>query len=115
MVTIKLLVQDPNGYFMANIRRDNFVVYENGIRQQNATVDVEHATVSLRLLMEFGDRSPALNRELGQEVSRAGEHLVDELARGDRLAVWKYNDRAEKVSDFSQNYEALDTFFLKLP
>jgi hypothetical protein len=89
MVTIKLLVQDPNGYFMANIRRDNFVVYENGIRQQNATVEVDHAPVSLRLLMEFGDRSTALNRELGQEVSRAGEHLVDELARGDRLAVWK--------------------------
>jgi hypothetical protein len=67
MVTIKLLVQDPNGYFIRNIRRDNFVVYENGIRQQNATVEVEHATVSLRLLMEFGDRSPALNRELGRK------------------------------------------------
>jgi Ca-activated chloride channel family protein len=39
---------------------------------------------------------------------------VDELARGDRLAVWKYDDRVEKVSDFSQNHEALDTFSLKL-
>ena len=38
---------------------------------------------------------------------------MDELARGDRLAVWKYDDRVEKVSDFSQNHEALDTFFLK--
>jgi len=64
--------------------------------------------------MEFGDRSPALNRELGQEVSRAGEHLVGGLSRGDRLAVWKYNERVEKVPDFSQNHEALDTFFLKL-
>jgi hypothetical protein len=89
------------------------VVYENGIRQQNATVEVEHAPVSLGLLIEFGGRTPALNRELGQEVSRAGEHLVDELSRGDRLAVWKYDDRVEKVSDFSQNHEALDTFFLK--
>jgi hypothetical protein len=69
---------------------------------------------TLRPLMEFGDRSPALNRELGQEVSRAGEHLVGGLSRGDRLAVWKYNDRVEKVPDFSQHHEALDTFFLKL-
>jgi hypothetical protein len=90
------------------------VVYENGIRQQNATVEVEHAPVSLGLLIEFGGCTPALNRELGQEVSRAGEHLVAELSRGDRLAVWKYDDRVEKVSDFSQNHEALDTFFLKL-
>src|ERR1700733_13740426 len=43
LVTLKLLVQDPNGYFIPNIRRDNFVVYENGVRQQNATADTGHA------------------------------------------------------------------------
>src|ERR1700732_1524752 len=33
VVTLKLLVQDPNGYFIPNLRRDNFVVYENGFRR----------------------------------------------------------------------------------
>src|SRR5260370_28701860 len=32
MVTMKLVVQDPQAYFIPNIRRDNFVVYENGMR-----------------------------------------------------------------------------------
>ncbi|MGC2367423.1 MAG: hypothetical protein WA474_00065, partial [Candidatus Sulfotelmatobacter sp.] len=72
LVTLKLLVQDPNGYFIPNIRRENFVVYENGVRQQIATVDVEHPPVSLGLLIEFGGRSPGLNRYLGEEVSSAG-------------------------------------------
>ena len=58
MVTLKLLVQDPNGYFIPNLRRDNFVVYENGVRQQNATVDIEHAPVTLAVLMEFGGGLP---------------------------------------------------------
>ena len=53
-VTIKLLVQDPNGYFIPNIRRENFVVYEDGVRQTNATVDIEHAAVSLGSLLEYG-------------------------------------------------------------
>ena len=35
-VTIKLLVQDPSGYFIPNIRRENFAVYEHGVRQQTA-------------------------------------------------------------------------------
>jgi len=35
MITIKLLVQDPNGYFIPNIRRDNFVVYENGSAERD--------------------------------------------------------------------------------
>ncbi len=50
MVMLKLLVQDPNGYFVPNIRRGNFVVYENGARQQNVEVEVEHAPVSLAVL-----------------------------------------------------------------
>src|ERR1700733_9383792 len=41
-VTIKLLVQDQNGYFIPNIRRQTFAVYENGIQQQNTTIEVEH-------------------------------------------------------------------------
>jgi hypothetical protein len=31
VVTAKLLVQDPQGYFIRNIRRDNFAVYEEGV------------------------------------------------------------------------------------
>ena len=113
-VTLKLLLQDPNGYFIPNIRRDNFVVYENGVRQQNATVEVEHAPVSLGLLMEFGGRIPSLNRELGQEVSRAGQRLVDDLGHDDKVAAWKYADKVEKLSDFTQDHLALDTILLRL-
>ena len=76
MVTIKLLVQDPNGYFIPNIRRDNFVVYENGVRQQIATVEVEHAPVSLGLLMECGGRHPSLNKDLVEEATRVGHQLL---------------------------------------
>src|SRR5258708_345895 len=40
MVTMKLLVQDPNGYFIPNIRRENFAVYENGVRQQIDALEI---------------------------------------------------------------------------
>lgn len=114
MVTVKLLVQDPNGYFIPNIRRDNFVVYENDIRQQNATVEIEHAPVTLGLLLEFGGRAQALNRSLGTEVARAGQQLLDELGREDKVAIWKYNDKVEKIGDFSQGHETLDRVFRDL-
>lgn len=112
-VTIKLLVQDPNGYFIPNIRRENFAVYENGVRQQNATVNVEHAPVSLGLLMEFGGRSPGLNRDRGEEVSRACQH-ADELGQDDSLAAWKYNDSVQNLSAFSRDKIALETLCLRL-
>jgi VWFA-related protein len=111
MVTLKLLVQDPNGYFIPNIRRENFVVYENGIRQQNVNVDIEHASVTLGVLAEFGGRTQALNQMMGMEVARAGSQLQNVLGREDKIAVWKYNDKVEKIVDFSQEHATLDQVF----
>lgn len=108
-VTLKLLVQDPNGYFIPNLRRDNFVVYENGVRQQNATVDIEHAPVTLAVLMEFGGRAPGLNRQMGDEVSRAAQPLLDELGPEDKVTFWKYSDQVQKVADASQSRDAVKT------
>jgi hypothetical protein len=63
-VTVKLVVQDPHGYFIPNIRRENFAVYENRIRQQNVTVEIEHAAVTIGMLIESGGRYVALNETL---------------------------------------------------
>jgi len=88
--------RDPNGYFIPNIRRESFVVYENNARQQNATVEIEHAPVTLAVLMEYGGRYQALNKALGDEVPRAAHQLLDEIGRQDRIAVWRYGDRVER-------------------
>jgi VWFA-related protein len=113
VVTLKLLVEDPNGYFIPNMRRDNFVVYENGVRQENTNVEIEHAAVSLGLLLEFGGRAPSLSRSLNLEIAQAGHQLLDELGREDKIAIWKYSDKVDTVADFSQGHETLDHLFQK--
>jgi VWFA-related protein len=107
-VTLKLLVQDPNGYFIPNLRRGNFVVYEDGVRQQKVEVGVEHAPVSLSVLMEYGGHYPALNRAFFQQVSRAAQQLLDVLGPDDKLAVWTYGDKLQQAADFSQDRQALE-------
>ena len=114
MVTMKLLVQDPNGYFIPNLRRDNFAVYENGVRQNNATVEVEHAPVSLALLLEWGGRYPSLNKTLASEVSMAGRQLLEVTGREDNIAIWKYADRPEPLTDFTQDHDKLNDLLLAL-
>jgi Ca-activated chloride channel family protein len=109
VVTLKLLVQDPNGYFIPNLRRDNFVVYENGVRQQSATVDIEHASITLSLLMEFGGRAPGLNHQMGDEVARAAQQLLDELGPEDKVTFWKYSDQVQKLADANQSRDAVKT------
>jgi len=108
-VTIKLQVEDPNGYFLPNIRRENFVVYEDGVRQENVTVEVEHSPVSVVLLMESGGRYHELNEAVRGEVRQAGRQLLDVIGRDDKIAVLKYNEKLETVVDFGQNHELAET------
>jgi VWFA-related protein len=114
VVTIKLLVQDPQGYFIPNIRRENFAVYENGVRQRNASVDVEHASVSIGLLFEYGGRYQALNETLGAAVSTAANQFLNQIGRDDKVAIWKYGDNIEELSDFSQGHDTLQNALLSL-
>jgi Ca-activated chloride channel homolog len=111
VVTIKMVVQDPNGYFIPNIRRDNFAVYENNVRQQNATVEIDHAPVTLAVLLEYGGRRQALNKALGYDVPRAAHQLLDEIGRQDKIAFWRYAGKVEQVADFSKGHEMLDGLF----
>ena len=80
-VTIKLHVEDPNGYFLPNLHPDNFVVYEDGVRQKNVAVDVEHAPVSIALLMEFGGRYHELNQSLAGQMDEGGDNCSTCWAR----------------------------------
>ncbi len=107
IVTIKLLVQDPQGYFIPNIRRDNFVVYENGVRQTNLDVGIERAAASLALLVEVGGQFQRVNKILGVEVENACSQLLEELGQEDKLAIFKYGDTVVQLADFSQPRETL--------
>lgn len=108
IVTMKLLVQDPQGYFIPNIRRDNFVVYENGVRQTNLDVEIERATASLALLVEFGGQFQRMSKILDVEVENACSQLLAELGQEDKLALFKYGDTVVQLADFSQPRETLN-------
>jgi Ca-activated chloride channel family protein len=111
-VTMKLLVQDPKGYFIPDLHRDNFAVYENGVRQQDATVEVEHAPITLGIVMEHGGRYKGFNKTSSDEVLRAGEMLLDELGRNDKVAVWQYADTPQRIAEFTTAHDRLDQLFM---
>ena len=116
-MTLKLMVEDPRGYFVPNIRRDNFAVYEDGVRQKNVTVEIEHAPVTVALLLEFGGRYHELNNVLAQEVPQAAHQLLDVIGRDDKVAAFKYDSKLQTIADFSQGHEVLEGAFdhLEIP
>lgn len=113
-VTIKLQVEDPNGYFIPNLHRDNFAVYEDGVRQKRVDVEVEDAPVSLALLLEFGGRYHELNKAIGTEAAQIGQQLLEVTTPKDKIAVYKYGAQLDVLSDFGQNRDRLNAILEQL-
>jgi len=114
VVTLKLLVQDPDGHFIPNIRRENFLIYENDVPQTNAKVEVEHPSVSLALLLEYGGHFATMNRMIATDVTMAGRQLLEVIGRDDKVAIWKYADRPELLADFTQDHQKLENLLYSL-
>lgn len=114
-VTVKLPVEDVNGFFIPNLRRNNFVVYEDGVRQKNVTVEVEHAPITLAVLMEMGGRSQQLNKMLANETSSVLRPLLDVLGRDDKLALFTYDDELHTLVDFAAPRDKWDAAVTNLP
>jgi VWFA-related protein len=113
-VTVTLSVQDANGFFIPNLRRENFAVYEDGRRQTNVTVEIEHAPVTLALLLEGGGRYQQLNREIATEITWVVRPLIGSLGRRDRVAVFSYADALSTLMDFDRPLAELEPTLRRL-
>ena len=82
VVTLKLLVQDVNGYFIPICGATTSSSTRITVRQTNATVEIEHAPVSLALALEFGGRYPSLNKIIADQVFEGGRQLIEAVRPG---------------------------------
>lgn len=110
-VTMKLHIEDPNGYFLPNIRRENFAVYEDGVRQKNVSVEVEHSPVSIAMLLEGGSRYHEVNKVFRDNLPNFGREFLDVLSRDDKIAIFKYDSKLQTLADFGQYHKGMDGVF----
>src|SRR6202047_4767540 len=111
LVTGMLSVEDPEGYFIPNLRRDNFAVYEDGVSQKNATVDIDHAALSMTVLLEGGGRYQEINQMLRTEIPSVAHPLLDALIPDDKVAVFSYANAVTLLADVDQRRDRLDALF----
>jgi VWFA-related protein len=108
LVTVKTFVGNSDAPSLTNVHPGSFVVYENGLRQHDVNVTVEHAPLSIGILLEYGGRYRALNAIRGEKAATAAKELLQEIGADDRVAVWKYADNVDPISEWSA--PAADSF-----
>ena len=114
LVTVTLSVDDPEGYLIPNLRPEHFAIYEDGVLQKNATVDIDHAVITMSVLFEGGGRYQELNRMLQTDIPSAAHPLLDALIPADKVAVFSYANTLKMLADVGQPRERIEALFSQL-
>jgi VWFA-related protein len=92
LVSVPAIVTNRDGRPVANLRAENFVVYENGSKQQIVNFGTTDAPFEIALLL---DTSGSTRAEVAL-IRRAANAFINALRQGDRVAIVAFNTSREE-------------------
>ncbi len=109
LVTVPVIATDINGLYIPNLRRDEFELSEDDVKQEIkffATVSVPFHVVLML------DTSASTQAKLGL-IQRAAVAFIDQLQRVDRVKVISFADSVQELNEFTNDRAALASAILK--
>lgn len=91
LVSVPAIVTDKTGRPLANLRADNFVLYEDNRPQQISNFATTEAPFEVALLL---DTSGSTRADIGL-IRRAARAFIEALRPGDRVAIIAFNNSEE--------------------
>lgn len=96
LVDVPIVVNDKNGKPILNLKQSNFVVYEDGARQEISDFSTTTAPFEVALLL---DTSGSTRNDL-QLIQRAAENFIASLRPGDRVSIIAYKTDTDGKRNF---------------
>jgi Ca-activated chloride channel family protein len=103
LVTVPVSVLDAAGRYVADLRREDFKVFEDGVEQEIAYFAPVEKPFTVALLL---DTSDSLRFRL-QDVQDAAVAFVEQLRPEDRVMVVSFSSRVEILCEPTSDREAL--------
>lgn len=97
LVLLNVGVADRRGRAITDLRREDFVVYEDGVRQQIESFEPTNAPFSLVVLLDLSGSTLNFRSTLKQSAIR----FLDALAPDDRVALVIFNDKVRMLEKFT--------------
>jgi VWFA-related protein len=98
-VLLPVTVRDSTGQLVANLRREDFRVFEDGREQPLSDLSLRQVPVDVALLVDSSS-SVAASFE---DFRRAADEFAARIAPEDRFSLVKFDDRVELLLDWSQS------------
>lgn len=105
LVSVMTTVLDSSGQPAVGLNRDDFEIFEDGVRQELEVFEPQtHLPLVLALMV---DASLSTAKDLHFEKESAARFIGQALAGQDRLAVYQFSDEVRRLSDYSRDVDAL--------
>ena len=99
IVRLNVGVVDDRGRPITNLNKNNFVLYEDGVKQKIARFEPTATPFSVVMLLDMSGSTIGFRQTIGQAAVR----FIDALAPQDRVAVVEFYDKINLLNDFTSN------------
>src|ERR1043165_9152107 len=99
LVQLNVGVVDKQGRPVTSLTRNDFVIYEDGVKQSIQHFESVDAPFSLVLLLDMSGSTINFR----QQLKLASQRFLDALAPEDRVAVIQFNAKVKSLTGFSTN------------
>lgn len=103
LVTVPLLVSNRNGVYISDLRREEFNIYEDGVRQEVSFFATTKEPFHVILML---DTSGSTKEKL-YEIQRAAIAFIEQLQPADRVKVISFDDEIRDLNDFTNDRAVL--------
>ncbi len=103
LIQLNVGVADNKGNAVLNLSRNDFVVYEDGVKQEIVSFEPAQAPFSLVLLLDVSGSTLNFRQTLKQAAIR----FIDALSPEDRVAVIAFNNKVRTLQNFTTDHKKI--------
>lgn len=103
VVRLNVGVVDRQGKPITNLNRENFMLYENGVKQEILRFEPTIAPFSVVMILDMSGSTTGFRQVIQQSAFR----FVDALSPEDRVAVIEFYDKINLLNDFTNNRKSI--------
>ncbi|MFI5178096.1 MAG: VWA domain-containing protein [Vicinamibacterales bacterium] len=104
LVNVSVTVTDANGRFVSGLKKDDFVVFEDGKPQEIAQFDSERVPVSLGLALDTS--GSMLGEKIVAAQAALNRFLVDLLGPQDEVFLYRFDSHPDLIQPWTKDRRA---------
>ena len=108
LVSVTAVVRDKKGRFVPRLSREDFIVVEGGERRPIVGFNAEtDGPVKVAVLFDISGSMRVGSKAV--DAQQAARHLFSSLKQGDAAALFAFDTRLTKVTDFTADFKGLES------